>query len=560
MNFKKRRIRTHTNSFHHLSSTAQPQTSPAEPAGLQDSDTKPVISGKNSRHSRYANFLPVIAGMIIIFGLFWITMGIIKSLDLGSLVFSFGKELKKDSHKQTNFLLVGIGGGEHDGSNLTDTIILASLSEKNHTVKMLSLPRDLYIDDKQTGGQRINKVYDTYLNKYHNSSRALDKLAETVTNLTSIPINYTVKIDFGGFVKIVDALGGVTVNVEKNIYDPYYPKGETDKYETFSIKAGLQKLDGETALKYARSRKTTSDFDRARRQQLLLSAIKEQALNMNILTDPGKIQALYNSVADSLETSLSVAEIIELAKISKDINRENIISNVLSDDLTSCGGLLYTPVRDYFGGAAVLLPAGNKLEEIQRFSQNYFYSDIDSTLEIQVLNGTKVSGLAYDYLNRISRDCLNVVYFGNAAQRDLTKSTIYYLPQTLPDGRKQVPLDLEIIKQIIDAPLVEGIPEEYLQGEKRMNSKIVVEIGADYKKVTSEDAFDKLLYMTPLEPEETTTSAETGAERPLNSGTGSSGTTSSAATGTSTPSSSVSSGTTTGSASSVSTPATTNTP
>jgi LCP family protein required for cell wall assembly len=520
MNFKKRRIRNQLRKIRQIESPAEHPNSPTEI--LRHSESK-------ARNPQYVNLITIAAGLILIFGLFWITVSIIKSLDLGSVVFSFGKELKKDTHKQTNFLLVGVGGEGHDGSNLTDTIILASLSEKDKTVKMLSLPRDLYIDDKVTGGQRVNKIYDTYFNKYDSSSKAMEKLAETVTTLTGIPVHYTIKVNFDGFVKIVDALGGVTVNVEKSINDPFYPKGETIKYETFTIQAGIQELDGETALKYARSRKTTSDFDRAKRQQQLLSAIKEKALSLNILTDPGKIQTLYGSVADSLETNLTVAEIIELAKISKDINKDQLQSRVLSDDFTSCGGLLYTPVRDYFAGAAVLLPAGNNSEEITRFSEDYFYKPADSTTEIQVLNGTKTSGLAYDYLNRLSRDCLNVVHYGNASNRELAKSTIYYLPETAPDGKKTIPAALSIIQEIIDAPLTEGIPGEYLLDEKTANTTIVIELGADYKKITTEDPFNKLLYMTPLAPEETT-AVETGAEKPLNSPKSDSASTSAAAT------------------------------
>lgn len=508
MNFKKRRIRNHLRKIANTPLSNHPDHS---------------LSNHTPRNlnPRYIHLITIVAGIIILFGFFWVTVSIIKSLDFGSLVFSFGKELKKDTHKQTNFLLVGVGGDMHDGSNLTDTIIIASLSDKDKKVKMLSLPRDLYVDDKQTGGQRINKIYDTYLNQYDSSPKAMSKLGEVVTTMTGIPINYYVKVNFDGFVKIVDALGGVTIDVEDAIYDPYYPKGETIRYETFSLPAGIQEMDGETALKYARSRKTTSDFDRAKRQQQLLSAMKEKALSLNILTDPGKIQNLYNSLADSLETNLSVAEIIELAKLSRDINKDQLESRVLSDDFTSCGGLLYTPVRDYFAGAAVLLPAGNDFDELKRFAVNYFYLPSDTLTEIQVLNGTKIPGLAGEYLNRLSRDCLNVVYYGNASNRELKTSTIYYLPnpattESNPTNINPLPKAVELIKQTIDAPAVEGIPPDYLSGEKRQNSRIVIELGADYKKLTTEDPFNKLLYMTPIAPPETETPTET-AEKPINS-------------------------------------------
>lgn len=511
MNFKKRKIRNHFRELQKREMQSQEAAKPALPAH------------ERRAGSSYVGVATIVAGLILVLGLFWIMISLVKSLDFGSVVFSFGKELKKDTAKQTNFLLVGVGGAEHDGSNLTDTIIIASLNEKDHSVKMLSLPRDLYIDNKEIGGQRVNKLYDTYLNQYDDDSAlALDKLAEEITAITGVPIHYNIKVDFNGFVKIVDALGGVDINVEKRIYDPYYPRGETIYYETFILEAGEQHLDGKTALKYARSRKTSSDFDRSRRQSQLLSAIKDQAASINLLSDPGKIQNLYNSVADSIETDLSVAEIIELAKIAKDIPKDNIQARVISDDFTSCGGFLYTPNRDYFSGASVLLPAGNDFEEIKLFSQNYFNSKETATPEIQVLNGTKVSGLALNYLNRLSRHCLNVVYYGNASNRDLDTSTIYYNPLVDEKGNKKLPDSLAVIRQIVDAPIVEGIPEEYLEGEKRANSQIVVELGKDYKELTSIDSFSKLLYTAPLNPPKTETEttaapATPTPEKPLNS-------------------------------------------
>lgn len=506
MNFKKRKIQNTVRESKPIPTELPPLETP--------STAVPSPSPLRPNRTHYVGVTTIIAGLVLIFGLLWITINMASSLDFGSIVFSFGKELKKDNTKQTNFLLVGVGGYEHDGSNLTDTIMVASLNAKDKTVKMISLPRDLYIDNKQTGGQRINKIYDTYLHKYKNSSLAMTKLGEEITAILGVPIHYTIKVNFDGFVKIVDAIGGVTIDVENAIHDPYYPKGETIYFETFDLAAGLQKLDGATALKYARSRKTTSDFDRAKRQQALMAGIKEQALNINLLTDPGKIQALYNSIAESIETNLSISEIIELAKIAKDIPKDNIQSRVISDDFTSCGGFLYPPNREYFAGASVLLPAGNNFDEIKKFSQNYFNDKENSSPEIQVLNGTKVSGLALEYLNRLSRECLNVVYYGNATNRDLQTSTIYYNPTIDSKGNKTIPYSLTAIQKIINAPIVEGIPPEYLESIKRSNTQIVVEFGKDYKKITTEDSFDKLLYLTPIEPE---VPVEIEAEKPLNS-------------------------------------------
>ena len=496
MNFKKRRINSNISkirqSFLKHQSTTAKETHPTTEVPEAVEKTIPNYQTLH-KNLKYFTFF---AGFLVILGLFWITISLVKSLDFGSLIFSFGKQLKTDSHGHTNFVLTGIGGGEHDGGNLTDTIMLVSLDQTNNNVKMLSIPRDLYIEDKATGGQRMNKIYDTYLNKYKSSAKGMEKLAESVTNVTGVSIQYTVKVDFAGFVKIIDAMGGITVNVENAIHDPFFPMGESIKYQTFDIKAGVQNLDGETALKFARSRKTTSDFDRAKRQQQVMTAIKEKAFDLNILTDPSKLQNLYGSLSDSIQTTLTVSEIIELAKIAKSINRENMESRVFSDDFTSCGGLLYTPDRSQFGGAAILLPAGKDFEETKTFANNYLYSNQIGHSPIQILNGTKTSGLALNYLNRLSRDCLDTIYYGNATNRDQENSVIYYTK----DQNGQIPDALKQIKLIINAPNVEGIPPEYLETPKRAPAQIIIELGADYKSVTTTDPFNKLLYLAPIEP------------------------------------------------------------
>jgi LCP family protein required for cell wall assembly len=478
----------------------EPEAEPYRKTGL----TKNQLAG-----------ITIAAAAILIIGLGFIIINLVKSLDFGSLIFSFGKELAKDEHQKTNFLLIGTGGEGHDGANLTDTLIVASLDNQSKQIKMISIPRDLYVDLADTGGQRINKVYDTYLNEL-GPSGATEKLAETVTKITGAEIQYYVKVDFNGFVKIIDALGGVEVDVENAIHDPFYPKGETIYYETFHIDAGLQTLDGETALKFARSRKTTSDFDRARRQQQLMAAVKDKALSLDLLTNPDKLQKLYASIDSSIETDLTVSEILELGKISQDIERDQIDSRVLSDQFDSCGGFLYTPSRELFGGASVLLPAGNDFEFINQFTRDYFDHDFRQISDIQVLNGTKTAGLAGKYLDMLSRACLNVVYYGNASDRAMDESRIFYQA----DEEGNPPADLKLVKHYINAPAVEGIPPEYLETEKRANTKIVIELGADYKDIVATDPYDKLLYINPpastVEPT-TPPPADSGPEKPLNS-------------------------------------------
>jgi len=462
-----------------------------------------VIKEKTNNYK--AHYAAALGSLLLISLLIFGIYSMVSSLDFSKIVFSFGKELKTDETGHTNILLLGTGGKGHDGANLTDTIIIASIDYKNKSVSMLSIPRDLYIMDRQ---QRINSVYDTESRKYKSSKKGLQKLEKIVEEITGTKLQYYVKVDFNGFIKIIDSIGGVDIMVEHKIYDPYYPKGETIYFETFKLDAGQQVLNGKIALKYARSRKTTSDFDRAKRQQKLLFAIKEKAMSLNILTDAGKLGDIYNSIDESIETDMALAEIIELGKLGQDFQKDDIIPLVLNDDPTSCGGLLYTPVRDYFSGASVLLQAGNNYDYIHFFTSTVLpniKTVADPKNEVQILNGTKTPGLAYEGLSLLSRFCINVVYYGNTKERPIKESTIYYSP----DKEGNPPKILETIKTLMPKLKTKaGIPEEYLKNEKRKNSNIVIELGNDYLTKRLKDPFKQLKYTTPVAKTESDSSTK----------------------------------------------------
>lgn len=472
MNFQTKKIRDHRDPPPHKSHVKK---SPAEKEKVQ--------------------YMTLVFGIGIIVLLLVGIFMLMKSLDFSNIIFSFGKSLRTDKNGHTNILLAGTGGGTHDGADLTDTIMVASIDYQNKLVSMLSIPRDLYVKSgKLDTGERINLIY--YLGKHKfNSKAGMEELKEIVSGIAGIPVDYYAKVDFAGFEKIVDSLGGIDILVEKDLYDPYYPLDGTIRYQTFSVKAGQQHMDGSTALKYARSRKTTSDFDRAKRQQQLLNAIKEKALSMNVLTDPGKIQALYASLQDSIETNFTVDEIIELARIAKDFGKDSIVSNVLSDDPYSCGGYLYTPAREFFNGAFVLLPAGKNYDSVHEMTDIIFNHGpvVKEQSPIQVLNGTKTANLAGEVSNHLTRICLNTVHVGNASTKDVESTTIYYQPG--PEGEK--PAVVELIQKYLPYKDMPGIPEAYLDTEKKAGTQVVIELGTDYLKNRLTDPFDVLPYITP---------------------------------------------------------------
>lgn len=256
-----------------------------------------------------------------------------------------------------NILIAGIGGKGHPWWELTDSLMLANLDHDKKTVTLLSIPRDIFVAyDKKSGG-KINSLYPIGQSK----GEGINLLASKVSEMTGQPIQHYIVIDFSWFKAIVDALWGVTVDVPENIYDKEYPD-ENWWYEVFSLKKWIQTLDGDTALKFARSRHSTSDFDRSSRQQLLLKAIKQKALSLGILTDPKKISNIINSVQDNLSTDLTVWQLVNIGMDFKDMDNGNIDMYSFNDDCDTWAckpwAYLYQPSMSLFGNAWVLLPNG----------------------------------------------------------------------------------------------------------------------------------------------------------------------------------------------------------
>ena len=292
-------------------------------------------------------------------------------LNLNSIFNVAGADLPKDAFGHTNLLLLGQGDAGHDGQDLTDTMMIASIDPTTKSVVMLSLPRDLYLlDTKNMGRGRINGMYQGYKHLLRTTIKqteadasqvAMVELADELGKLLGMKIHHTVKVDFIGFVKAVDAVGGFEIDVPADLVDTQYPNERENGYTTFIVRAGLQQFDGSTALKYARSRHSTSDFDRSARQQMVLKALADKLKQDGVMAHPDRILSLWNILSENMETTMTLRELIGLAELGTEIDRSNILSMQLNDQvgytyLAAPGGFLYAPPRDQFGGASVLLP------------------------------------------------------------------------------------------------------------------------------------------------------------------------------------------------------------
>lgn len=440
---------------------------------------------------------------VMMFG-YWM----ISQIGVKNLVFSLGDTLQMDLDRRSNFLLLGNGVlGQNEGSDLTDTIIVGSYLHETNSVVLLSLPRDLYVKNDQVGGMRINTVLSAGNDKL-GPGEGIKVLEKEVEEMMGIDIHYTIQVNFNALKEIVDSLGGVEIDVQSAITDLSYPKDGTNGYDPFIIKKGLQTLDGETALKYARSRKTTSDFDRARRQQQLIFAIKQKAMKREILSNPVKIKALYDSVSSNMEMNLELRELIELARLGESVNRSNINSYVLNTENAQCGGFLYEPRRDYYGGAAVLVPVGDSFDYIQRFVSVVLDKNFQKGSKIKVFNGTKSPGLAGEVGMKLSRYCFDVLPVANAPQKGMENTALYYKKvmkqrdsvetgTEVPVEYEPAPVDLEVIRDhFVDGSVVEGFPIEYFEYNYAglNDADIAIELGDDYVKTREVDPFLRFIY------------------------------------------------------------------
>jgi LCP family protein required for cell wall assembly len=252
--------------------------------------------------------------------------------------------LKGEGDGRVNILLLGIGGPGHEGPDLTDTIVVMSVDPVNNTATMVSVPRDLWVQQpvnyfgKQ---QKINAAYES--GKYHylghlDSSNAnaaaveagFGSIDQAIKNVLGVTINYHALVNFQAFRQAIDTVGGVTVDVPTQLYDP--TMAWENHWNPVLAPAGVQQMDGVKALLYARSRETTSDFARSQRQRQILLALKDKVLTAGTLSNPAKIDGLMNAFGNNVYSDLSTQGAMRLVSIMKKITDSQVLSVGLTDE------------------------------------------------------------------------------------------------------------------------------------------------------------------------------------------------------------------------------------
>jgi len=343
-------------------------------------------------------FILIAIIIVIVFGL-W-TMS--KPVSTATRIIFHQNPGLQETNGRTNILLLGIGGGTHDGPNLTDTIIFASINQKANTVTLISIPRDLWVVNGSTG----EKINEAYADGQDNNNKGLVYTKAVVSHIVGQPIHYAFRIDFGGFVKAVDEVGGIDVQVPETLDDYHYPiDGSEDlpcdhsedeiktfvatasadqllwdffpcRYKHLHVDPGTVHMDGITALEYVRSRHGVgdqgSDFARSKRQQQVIEAFRGKVLSAGILLNPSKIIGLYNILENSIDTDISQEDFAPFISLVQKIKSAKITSVVIDygDPANGRPGLLEQgPIDSAHNNAYTLIPrAGDQnFSEIQAF-------------------------------------------------------------------------------------------------------------------------------------------------------------------------------------------------
>ncbi len=362
------------------------------------------------------------------------------------------------SEDVVHFLLMGLDSTRNLGGQNTDVIMVAAVNKATKQVSLLSIPRDLWVHIPTYGWSRINVAHKIgHRSGYPGGGPGL--LADTILMNFGIPIDHWVRIDFKGFAQVVDELGGIDMTVACPVNLRYVAPSSEDQGELI-LEPGVYHMDGATALRYVRTRRGESDFDRARRQQQFLKAVWDQTKSPDLLL---KIRGLWSALSGSFQTDLSVGDVVSLVPVALDLQPQRIRSRYINSNHT----------KDWTNsdGWQVLLPQYDKIQQVVASLYAPAASLDQAASEaarIQVRNGTYRQQLAMIAADQLRWYGLKVVETGLADNPDYKQTRIIVY------GDK--PKTLELLVDLLEVKQENII----LQPDPNAPAEFQVILGEDY--------------------------------------------------------------------------------
>lgn len=379
-------------------------------------------------------------------------------------------------HERINVLLLGTDErADEYGPPRTDTMMLVTLDLRQRTAGMISLPRDLWVPIP--GYDITTKINTAYVvgerRGYPGGGPQLAK--DTVSSFIGRPVEYHVRVNFNGFVRVIDMIGGIDIHVASTIHDELYP---TEDYgvELFHLDAGPQHLDGQTALKYVRTRHGDSDYGRAHRQQQVIQAVLDKILSTDMIpTLVSKAPELTATMRDSFGTDIPLPVAISLANYIRQNDLQNVERLVLDnrygqEGYSEDGAWILLPDRSkvrsalgqFFDSSRTLTQevistrdviSAISASAVDPAPHNAPIVDSRSTARIEVLNGTDAPGIAARIRDLLQASGWQVIAIGDADRSDYRRTLIvnYNADESLVE---QVNVDLQLPP---DLPTLSGL-------------------------------------------------------------------------------------------------------
>lgn len=376
--------------------------------------------------------------------------------DGGIFGFLQEQELIRDKNGRTNILVFGTEPADHDGSNLTDSIIIISLSQDDNSAYMISLPRDLYVEHIYADGvtrtrSKINEVY--YYGKLQSTKQGgkedikrddragAAELKRATTDVTGLEIQYYIHLSWDSVRQVTDALGGIDVKIDSDDPRGLYDPATGVRYD----QGAIVHLNGEEALALVRSRGafggygySSSNFARERNQQAVLRGMQQRALVNGTLANPQTVIDLMNALGNTLSTDFQTSEVRTLAKVAKGIDSDAITTIPLMDPVNNIAYVTTAMIDEI---SYVISSVGiNDFSQIHKYIRDTIFAEgwERERAVIDVLNGSGVSGFATAKARQVEEKGFRIGVIDTAPTNDYTGLTIYKVNNNNPATAKKL--------------------------------------------------------------------------------------------------------------------------
>ncbi|MBL8159885.1 LCP family protein [Candidatus Saccharibacteria bacterium] len=446
--------------------------------------------GKPSRKAVKRGIIILVILLLLVGGYFvyrfFMTTGKVFQGNVLSAILSQGKPLKTDTMGRSNILLFGTSEDdpEHEGAELSDSIMVASIDQKKNNVFLISIPRDLYVKYGKaciSGYEgRINEVYMCGKGDRQDGDEQAGQSAfrKTVSEVTGLDVQYSAHVNYTALRQAVDAVGGITVTIESDD-----PRGILDRnfdwrcnYTCYFVKYenGPVNLDGEHALALARARGAAggyglpnANFDREKNQRKIIVALKDKATSAGTLANPVAVDKLLSALGDNVRTNIDAEEIKTVLRVAKDTKTKDIVSIPLNDPeepLVTTGDV---------GGQSIVRPMAGLYDYDQIAAHVKAVVSGDAAMlekaKVDVLNASGEAGAAGKQAEKVTDAGIVVEVVGNAPSELNTAPLRIY---DLSEGQK--PATLKKLEMLFGSKAVQTAPAGVTS-----NSDFVIIVGSN---------------------------------------------------------------------------------